>query len=84
MFHLLTPEFSSRVVNVNEFFDPLLSQIYTIPGGRMLYLYGDLSSHVGENLDNIPSVDDLPNRNIEDFNCNSYGEIFIDFLINCN
>ena len=80
----LPPEFSSRAVNVNEFYDSLLSQIYTLPGGRMFYLCGDISSRVGENLDYIPSVDDLPNRNIVDFNCNSYGEIFIDFLINCN
>lgn len=68
----LPPRFSSRAVNVNEFYDSLLSQIYTIPGGRMFHLCGDLNSRIGENFDYIPSVDDLTNRNIVDCNCNSY------------
>ena len=71
--------FSSRAVNVNEFYDSLLSQIYTIPGGRMFYLCGDLNSRVGENLDYIPSVDDQTDRNIVDCNCNSYEKSLLTF-----
>ena len=75
----LPPGFSSRAVNVNEFYDSLLSQIYTIPGGRMFYLCGDLNSRVGENLDYIPSVDDQTDRNIVDCNCNSYEKSLLTF-----
>ncbi|CAC5390044.1 unnamed protein product [Mytilus coruscus] len=80
----LTPEFSARSTNVHDFFDTLMSQIYSIPNGYPFYLCGDFNSRIGEMEDFIPGVDNLPVREVIDFKSNSYGEIFCEFLSNIN
>ncbi|CAC5376127.1 unnamed protein product [Mytilus coruscus] len=76
----LPPENSSRAVNAQEFFDNIISDIYTNPNENMFYLCGDWNSRCGDMLDYIPDVDSLPERHVVDFKCNTYGSIFCDFL----
>ena len=75
----LPPENSTRAVNVNEFFDTLITQIYTYQ-----FICGDFNSRVSDMDDYIAGVDVLPERNVVGFKCNRYGEIFIEFLIILN
>ncbi|CAG2219168.1 unnamed protein product [Mytilus edulis] len=80
----LPPEFSARSTNAYEFFDTLMSQIYSIPNGCPFYICGDFNSRIGDMEDYIPGVDNLPEREVIDFKANSYGEIFCEFLSNVN
>ncbi len=45
---------------------------------------GDFNSPIRDNTDYIEGVDDLPERNMHDFECNPYCDKFLDFLINAN
>ena len=80
----LPPEFSARSTNAYEFFDTLMSQIYSIPNGCPFYICGDFNSRIGDMEDYILGVDNLPEREVIDFKANSYGEIFCEFLSNVN
>lgn len=80
----LPPEFSARSTNVHDFFDSLMSQIYSIPNGNPFYICGDFNSRIGEMEDFIPGVDELPEREVIDYKSNCYGEIFCEFLSNVN
>ena len=80
----LPPENSARDINVHDFFNTIITQIYTIPGGSTLYLRGDWNSRCSDLPDYIEGVDTLQERNIVDFQLNSYGTIFCDFLIDVN
>ena len=64
--------------------ETLMSQIYTIPEGNMFYLCGDWNSRCSDFPDFIEGVDNLPERNVVDYQHNSYGTIFCDFLIDVN
>lgn len=75
---------STRAVNVNEFFDTLITQIYTYQSLSIQFICGDFNSRVSDMEDYIAGVDILSERNVIDFKCNRYGESFIDFLINVN
>ena len=72
-------------MNIYEFLDTLMTHVYTIPEGKMFYLCGDWNSRCGDLSDFVEGVDNLPERSIVDFKCNSYGNIFCNFLkdINC-
>ena len=61
-----------------------MSQIYSIPDGRMFYLCGDWNSRCADFQDSIQGVDTLPKRNVVDFQHNSYGGSFCYFLIDVN
>ena len=80
----LPPENSTRAVNVNEVFDALITQIYTYQTYTIQFICGDFNSRVSDMDDYIAGVDVLPERNVVDFKCNRYGELFIEFLINVN
>ena len=80
----LPPENSSRFFDSNHFFECLLTDIYSFQGCGMIYICGDFNSRCGNLDDFITGVDDIVPRHIVDFSCNSYGEQFIDFLINAN
>ncbi|CAG2189383.1 unnamed protein product [Mytilus edulis] len=56
----LPPEFSARSTNAYEFFDTLMSQIYSIPNGCPFYICGDFNIRIGDMKDYIPGVDNLP------------------------
>jgi hypothetical protein len=80
----LPPNNSSRQIDVNNFYDTLLSSIYVYQNDCPLYICGDFNSRIGDNCDCIIGVDDLPDRNIVDFSCNAYGDKLLDFLIDSN
>ena len=80
----LPPEYSTRAVNVNEFFETLMTKIYTIPHGCPFFICGDWNSRCSDFADSIPGIDDLPDRHVVDFQYNAYGKIFSDFLTDVN
>ncbi|CAG2257828.1 unnamed protein product [Mytilus edulis] len=80
----LPPENSTRAVNIHEFFDILMTNIYTIPQGKPFYICGDWNSRCSDLPDSIEGIDKLPQRNVVDFQHNGYGNIFCDFLTDVN
>ncbi|CAG2255049.1 unnamed protein product [Mytilus edulis] len=80
----LPPENSTRAANVHDFMETLMTQIYTIPNGHAFYICGDWNSRCSDFSDFIEGVDQLPERNIVDFQHNPYGSVFCDFLIDVN
>jgi len=80
----LPPENSSRYFDVNTFYEQLLMDIFKYQNDGLVFICGDFNSRCGRLHDYISGVDVLPERNTVDFTVNSYGELFIDFLINTN
>ena len=81
----LVPENSTRRVNASEYFDTLLSQIYThYRADSCAFICGDVNSRIGSLDDFIAGVDNLPPRDIVDWKTNKYGELFSEFLIGAN
>ncbi|VDI31988.1 Hypothetical predicted protein [Mytilus galloprovincialis] len=76
----LPPENSTRAVNVHEFFDNLMTKVYTVPQGNPFYICGDWNSRCSDFVDSITGIDNLPDRHVVDFQCNSYGKVFCEFL----
>lgn len=58
----LPPENSTRAVNVNEFYDTLLTQIYTYQNLSIQFICGDFNSRVSDMDDYIAGVDILSER----------------------
>lgn len=77
----LPPEGSSRHVDAQEFYENLLGQVFAYNNNGGFYICGDLNSRIGDHLDFMEGVDELPNREVVDFKCNSYGEHLCDFLL---
>ena len=92
----LSPEGSSRQCDPHEFFNHLLPLIYVYQNSGPFMLCGDFNARCGSDADYIvkylshifvriiPVIDDIEPRSIVDYRKNSYGDIFIDFLNNCN
>ena len=74
------PEGSSRKIDVLDYFDTLLSQIYKYQNDGLFYVCGDFNSRIGNKMDFTEGVDNVSARKIIDWKVNSYGDIFIDFL----
>ncbi|VDH91823.1 Hypothetical predicted protein [Mytilus galloprovincialis] len=77
----LPPENSTRAGNVNEFFETLMTKIYTLPQGSPFYLCGDWNSRCS---DSNAGIDSVPERHVIDFHHNGYGSTSCDFLIDVN
>ena len=80
----LVPEFSTRNINPQDYFDRLLCEIHVFQNDSNLMVFGDFNSRIGDSKDFIPGVDNLPPRNTVDFKKNTYCDIFLDFLICTN
>ena len=80
----LPPENSSRRVDVNEYFDNLLTDFYQFQNNGLVFICGDFNSRCGDLEDFIAGIDDIVPRSVKDFKLNFYGERFIEFLINTN
>ena len=76
----LPPENSPYGRDCTSFFTHLLSLIYLHNYVDCYFVLGDLNSRVGNKLDAISLIDDVPERECIDTACNSHGEAFIDFL----
>ena len=61
-----------------------MSGIYKYQDNGLIFICGDFNSRSGENADYIAGVDEVTDRDVVDFTCNFYGDIFIDFLVNAN
>ena len=81
---LLPPAGSSRQVDPYGFFDKLLTQIYLYQDSGPYIICGDFNARCSNDSDFIEGVDEVPERETVDFRKNSYGEIFLDFLIKSN
>ena len=75
----LPPEDSSRYVNVDEFFDTLLTKIYQYQGMGQYYICNDFNSRLGDLVDYNEGVDEVPPRDILDFSKNAHGQYFVIF-----
>ncbi len=82
--YYLPPEGSTRNVDVDHFYETLLSEIYVYHNNGMFYICGNLNSRIGDSVDFIEGVDDLPEREIIDLRHNLYGDKMIDFLLRAN
>ncbi len=77
----LPPEGSSRHVDVEDFYDNLLCQVYSYNNSGSFFICGDLNSRLGDRLDFTEGVDDVAEREVLDFTRNRHGEYLADFLI---
>ena len=80
----LPPEGSSRYVNVDEFFDNLLTKVYQYQNMGQYYICGDFNSRLGDLVDYIEGVDEVPPRDILDFSKNAHGQYFCNFFTDSN
>ena len=80
----LVPEFTTRNVNPQEYFDKLLCQIHVFQRDSNLMIFGGFNAPIGDSDNFIPGVDVLPERDIVDFQKNSYYDMFLEFLISTN
>ena len=80
----LPPANSTRAVNAQEYFDVLMSQMYEYQSVGQVTIFGDFNTRIGDNLDFIPGVDFIPERDIKDYQINQYCDTFINFLISTN
>ncbi|VDI17339.1 Hypothetical predicted protein [Mytilus galloprovincialis] len=74
-------ENSTRQIDKDTFFDTLITQVYEHQNKGPFFICGDFNSRCGNESDYIEGVDNLCQRNVIDFKCNSYCNAFIDFLI---
>ena len=80
----LPPVNSSRPVCADSFFEDLLEKVYLYQGQGTVIISGDFNSRLGNYVDYIEGVDDLPPRTVLDHTCNGYGSLFADFLVRSN
>ena len=80
----LLPENSSRSFDVLAFYDQLRTDIYRYQKDGLVYICGDFNSRCGDLEDFISGVDEVSARNVVDFTVNSYGDKFIELLIDSN
>jgi len=80
----LPPENSTRAVDVCEYLDTLLFQVYEYQKSGSVTVCGDFNSRCGNIPDFIEGVDTIGEREIIDTTRNRYGDLFCDFLIRSN
>jgi hypothetical protein len=77
----LAPHNSTRIVNANDFFDKLLTQVYTFQNDGLIFICADFNARMGDTEEFIAGIDSLPPRDVVDFQKNGYCEPFTDFMI---
>ena len=77
----LPPGNSSRRIDVNTYFDSLLTDICNYQNPGSIFICGNFNSRCGELDDFISGVDHIEHRNVIDFKTNFYGEVSIDFFL---
>ena len=61
----------------HEFFNELLTQVYSYQEQGPFMIMGDFNSRCGDHLDFIEGVDEIPHRQVIDYSHNKYGNIFV-------
>ena len=80
----LPPDGSTRQNDAEEFYTILTEQVYQYQHIGKTYICGDFNSRCGEASDYIEGVDDVTERNVLDNISNHYGDLLLNFLIDCN
>ena len=80
----LPPKYSSRQVDMLDFFDNLLTQIYLYQKDGLFLICGDFNSRIGNSMDYIEGVDYIDERQVLDYERNQYGDHFIELLLSAS
>ena len=80
----LRPEGSSRKCDGEAFYSDLMLKFYDYQNNGDVIICGDFNSRCGDESDYIEGVDSIPPREVIDDKMNPYGQLLIDFLIDCN
>ena len=80
----MPPKYSTRQIDVNAFYDTILTSVYEYQSLGTIFVCGDFNSRIGDSSDFIEGIDVVPNRDIVDCTNNDYGAVLVDFLINSN
>ena len=76
--------FSSVHANSTEFFVHLTSLLYSNNDCNVIFICGDFNARIGNTVDMISLDNTQLSRQVIDFTKNSYCDVFIDFLKDCN
>ena len=71
-------------IDVNSFYDNILTSIYEYQSIGTIYVCGDFNSRIGDSQDFIEGIDVVPNRDVVETTFNDYGAVLLEFLINSN
>ena len=80
----LPPDFSTRAVDGDAFFNDLSKKVYEYQSEGEIIICGDFNARLGSESDYIEGVDVVKPRMVIDTTTNSYCDILLDFLIDCN
>ena len=81
----LPPERSSRRCDGEAFFNDLMLKFHELYQNEgVVIICGDFNSRCGDESDFIEGADSIPPREVIDDKMNPYGQLFLDFLIDCN
>ncbi len=80
----LPPESSLYGENVDEVFEYLVGKLYDCCEANLVLLAGDFNSRIGDKLDYIDGVDDVPPRSAIDDVVNDHGKSLINFMLQTN
>ena len=80
----LTLEDSSWQINVNTFFDSLLTGLNKYQNLGKLFICGDFNSRSGDDDVFLTGKESVCKRDVLDYTSNRYGQLYFKFLINCN
>ena len=71
-------------VHAEAFFTDLMTKVYEYQNEGDIIICGDFNARCGDESDYIEGVDNVPPREVIDHKLNSYGQLLIDFLVDCN
>ena len=71
-------------MNIQDFYDELLSQVYTYQSDAPFFICGDFNGRVGHNTDFVEGIDKIPERNVVDHVSNNQGDSLLEFLLSSN
>lgn len=80
----LPPEYTTRNVDGEAFFDTLLYQVYMYQKEGPFMIIGDFNARCGVDQDYVEGVDDVTERHVVDTGHNSFGDPFIQFLLSAS
>ena len=80
----LLPDRSSRKCDAEAFFTDLMTKVYEYQNEGDIIICGDFNARCGDESDYIECVDNVPPREVIDHKLNSYGQLLLDFLVDCN
>ena len=77
----LPPDNSPWCRDPSQFFNYLLSHVYSVENTDHFIICGDLNSRIGNGADTVPYLDNTSERNVVDYSKNNNGESLLEFLI---